>query len=152
MAPRGRATQQSRDTRKTKQCNQLPLPHQDDCNTSIEDRFCTQQDQYFTHLTWVQISELIMHKIGIIFLPTSLNMYLGTQKNRLTETVLLDTYNISFDSEIRKIIFNYPCISERPASLRNQMNTGLKRVRNENLIFLFLNQNIHCGNSKEPSQ
>ena len=31
--------------------------------------------------------------------------------------------------------------------------TGLKlRVRNENLIFLFLNQNICCGYSKEPSQ
>ena len=30
---------------------------------------------------------------------------------------------------------------------------GLKlRVRNENLIFLFLNQNICCGYSKEPSQ
>ena len=26
------------------------------------------------------------------------------------------------------------------------------RVRNENLIFLFLNQNICCGYSKEPSQ
>ena len=25
-------------------------------------------------------------------------------------------------------------------------------VRNENLIFLFLNQNISCGYSKEPSQ
>ena len=31
--------------------------------------------------------------------------------------------------------------------------TGLKlRVRNKNLIFLFLNQNICCGYSKEPSQ
>ena len=28
----------------------------------------------------------------------------------------------------------------------------LVRVRNENLIFLFLNQNICCGYSKEPSQ
>ena len=26
------------------------------------------------------------------------------------------------------------------------------RVHNENLIFLFLNQNICCGYSKEPSQ
>ena len=31
--------------------------------------------------------------------------------------------------------------------------TGLQlRVRNRNLIFLFLNQNICCGYSKEPSQ
>ena len=30
---------------------------------------------------------------------------------------------------------------------------GLKlRVRNENIIFLFLNQNICCGYTKEPSQ
>ena len=36
MAPRGRATQKSPDTRKTnqaKQSNQLSLPHQDDCKT-----------------------------------------------------------------------------------------------------------------------
>ena len=26
------------------------------------------------------------------------------------------------------------------------------RMRNEKLIFLFLNQNIYCGYSKEPSQ
>ena len=33
-----------------------------------------------------------------------------------------------------------------------QVFTGLKlRVCNENLIFLFLNQNICCGYSKEPS-
>ena len=33
------------------------------------------------------------------------------------------------------------------------MPSGLKlRVRNENLIFLFLSQNICCGYSKEPSQ
>ena len=36
MAPRGRATQQSRDTRKTNQANnQLSLPHQDDCKTRM---------------------------------------------------------------------------------------------------------------------
>ena len=35
MAPRGRATQQSRDTRKTNQAKQpaLSLPNQDDCKT-----------------------------------------------------------------------------------------------------------------------
>ena len=37
MAPRVRATQSSRDTRKTiKQSNQLSLPHQDDCNTRMD--------------------------------------------------------------------------------------------------------------------
>ena len=36
VAPRGRARQQSRDTRKTKnQSNQLSLPHQDDCKTRM---------------------------------------------------------------------------------------------------------------------
>ena len=36
---------------------------------------------------------------------------------------------------------------------RVKAQTGLEfRVRNENLIFLFLNQNICCGYSKEPSQ
>ena len=33
------------------------------------------------------------------------------------------------------------------------LGTGLQlRVQNENLILLFLNQNIWCGYSKEPSQ
>ena len=33
------------------------------------------------------------------------------------------------------------------------LTSGLElRVCNENLIFLFLNQNICCGYSKEPSQ
>ena len=39
VAPRGRAAQPSRDTKKTnkaKQSNQLSLPHQDDCNTRME--------------------------------------------------------------------------------------------------------------------
>ena len=38
MAPPERATQQSRDTRKTKfqQSNQLSLPHQDDCKTRMD--------------------------------------------------------------------------------------------------------------------
>ena len=36
MAPRGRAAQPSRDTRRQiKQSNQLSLPHQDDCNTRM---------------------------------------------------------------------------------------------------------------------
>ena len=37
MAPRGRATQPPRDTRKKiKQSNQLSFPHQDDCNTRMD--------------------------------------------------------------------------------------------------------------------
>ena len=37
MAPWGRAIQPSGDTAKTnKQSNQLSLPHQDDCNTSMD--------------------------------------------------------------------------------------------------------------------
>ena len=37
VAPRGRAAQPSRDTRKKiKQSNQLSLPHQDDCNTRMD--------------------------------------------------------------------------------------------------------------------
>ena len=38
MAPRGRATQPSRDTRKTNKAKQpaLSLPHQDDCNTRMD--------------------------------------------------------------------------------------------------------------------
>ena len=37
MAPRGRATQPSRDTREQiKQSIQLSLPHQDDCNTRMD--------------------------------------------------------------------------------------------------------------------
>ena len=35
-------------------------------------------------------------KIVIIFLPISLNMCFGAQKNRLIEMVLLSTYNICF--------------------------------------------------------
>ena len=37
VAPRGRAAQPTRDTRKTNQANnQPPLPHQDDCNTRMD--------------------------------------------------------------------------------------------------------------------
>ena len=36
VVPRERATQPSRDTWKTKQSNQLSLPHQDDCNTRMD--------------------------------------------------------------------------------------------------------------------
>ena len=40
MAPRGRATQPSRDLgRQVKQSNQLSLPHQDDCNTRMDIKY-----------------------------------------------------------------------------------------------------------------
>ena len=52
-----------------------------------------------------------------------------------------------------------PCVDEKleilmkPAVLRNGIISGLMlRVHNKNKIFLFLNQNICCGYSKEPFQ
>ena len=39
-----------------------------------------------------------------------------------------------------------------PPSGSAHVNSRDLRVHNENLIFLFLNQNICCGYSKEPSQ
>ena len=40
-----------------------------------------------------------------------------------------------------------------PASvIKAEVPEFLLRVRNENLIFLFLNQNICCGYPNEPSQ
>ena len=47
----------------------------------------------------------------IIFLPINLNMFLGAQKNCLTETVLLSTYNICFGWEIKKIAVQYALLS-----------------------------------------
>ena len=38
-------------------------------------------------------------------------MFLGAQKNRLDETVLLSTHNICLGWEIRKIIFSYTLLS-----------------------------------------
>ena len=43
-----------------------------------------------------KISKNNLHKIAIIFLSISLNCVLGAQKNRLIETVLLNTHNICF--------------------------------------------------------
>ena len=51
------------------------------------------------------MSKMFEHKIVNNFLPTSYNV-LGTQNNRLIETVILSTHNICFGWEIRKIIFN----------------------------------------------
>ena len=39
-------------------------------------------------------------------------MFVGDQKNRLIETVLLSTHNICFRREIRTFIFNYALLSK----------------------------------------
>ena len=44
----------------------------------------------------VQRSELFMHKIVIMPLSNTFNIYLGAQKNSLIETVLLSVHNICF--------------------------------------------------------
>ena len=48
MAPRRKATQQSRDTRKTKQSNQLSLPRQDDFKTIMDINIRTTKHRTFT--------------------------------------------------------------------------------------------------------
>ena len=46
-------------------------------------------------------NKIFERTIGIIVLPININYVLGTQRNRLTETVLLSTHNICFGWEIR---------------------------------------------------
>ena len=46
-------------------------------------------------------------KLQVFFDPSNLTFVLGTQKNRLIETVLLSTLNLCFGLEIRKMIFNW---------------------------------------------
>ena len=59
------------------------------------------------------------------------HVFLGAQKNCLTETVLLSTHNIWFGSEIRKIIFSY-------ASLSLGLNPLLHRLfLDHDIIFYF---------------
>ena len=74
----------------------------------------------------LQIRKFYFIKILIIFLPINKNVFLGAQKNRLIETVLLSTHNknrlietvllsthnICFGWEIKKIIFQYSLLSE----------------------------------------
>ena len=47
-----------------------------------------------------------------IFLPINYPYVLGTQKNRLIETVLLSTHNICFGREIRKLNFRYTLLTK----------------------------------------
>ena len=55
------------------------------------------QDFYFRYYhTSLQISKNLGRKIVNIFLPISLNICLGDQKNRLAEMGLLSTHNICF--------------------------------------------------------
>ena len=42
------------------------------------------------------VKQFLQRKIVIIFLPISINICFGAQKNRLIETVLLSTHNICF--------------------------------------------------------
>ena len=43
--------------------------------------------------------------------PSVLTYVLGSQKNRLIETVLLSTHNIGFGLEIRKLFFWYTILT-----------------------------------------
>ena len=51
-------------------------------------------------------------KIVDIFLPINFNIYLGAQKKRLIETLLLSTHNICNGREIRKLNFRYALLSK----------------------------------------
>ena len=54
-------------------------------------------------------------KIAIIFIFISLNLYvLGVQKNRLNETVLLNTHNICFGLEINNKKKMIPPLTRSP--------------------------------------
>ena len=143
---------------------------------------------------WVPTTYVLVEKLEKYFSVTHsqlkawfLTNQLGAQKNRLNETALLSTYNMCFDWEIRKIIFNYIlsrdlCIKENQFhglfnffqfwttgplySIKHQCplpvhlchiwfaNVNAVKYRPPNmsanwkLFFLFLNQNICCGYSK----
>ena len=60
------------------------------------------------HETFTGLDKQILSvKLLIFSYPSILTYVLGTQKNRLTETVLLSTHNILFGCEIRKLFFCY---------------------------------------------
>ena len=50
-------------------------------------------------------------KMLIFSYPSVLTYVLGSQKNRLIETVLLSTHNIGFGLEIRKLFFWYTILT-----------------------------------------
>ena len=93
-----------------------------------------------------QVIKILSVKLLIFSYPSDVTYVLGVQKNHLIETVLLSTHNIAFGWEIRKIFF----VTLLTKGLI-QWHSGLQiGVCNQNEIFLFLNQNIYWGYSKEP--
>ena len=68
----------------------------------------------------IQIYNFFECKIVIFFLPISLNICFGAQKNGLIETVLLSTHNICFGQKINKINFKLYTLIWRPVIIRNQ--------------------------------
>ena len=59
-------------------------------------------------------------KIVNIFWPMILAYVLDAQKNRLIETVLLNTHNICFGWEIRKLFFCYALLTKKPCEVDQQ--------------------------------
>ena len=88
----------------------------------------------------------VMHKknqrnIVNIFLSISLNMCLGAQKTRISETVLLRTNNICFCWDIRKIIPLYAPLSGRLLNFENcsaMGNNNFHMIEQFNITVIFL--------------
>ena len=57
------------------------------------------------------------------------------------------SYQYGYTNRVENSTFPDQLASKKPTDAGLQL-----RVHNENLIFLFLNQNICCGYSNEPSQ
>ena len=97
--------------------------------------------------------QFFSHARTISSLP-GLNQYQAVDEVFFSRTQHSD----SAASEYQTSNPSIPCLmlyqlSHYTPPLKKRVKAGLKlRVRNENLIFLFLNQNICCGYSKEPSQ
>ena len=78
----------------------------------------------------------------------------GSQKNRLNETVLLSTQNLCYNWSIRKYWQFYAqkfCLSW-PMTAKTPISKHKKRGVARSLTFLFFNENICCGYSSEASQ
>ena len=86
----------------------------------------------------MDINKIFERKIVNIFLPLSFNIFLGAQKNRLIETVLLSTHNICFGWEIRKLycwhalltkvlmdLFESTCMVGRGFKFDNQLKQSI---------------------------
>ena len=85
---------------------------------------------------------------------------MGTQKDHLDEMVPVFCQDCvfapfetqKFFNDLRFIFFKIAFYFVNIMVVLNMKPGLLLRVCNENLIFLFLNQNICCGYSKEPSR